>query len=75
MKVEGSFAPALEDETETIEHLLAEPKSEYVTVDGVLCCGKENAGKCVDIEDFSCGYDFGLNTYSGNTTKCYHSCF
>lgn len=65
VKVEGSFAPALEDETETIEHLLAEPKSEYVTVDGVLCCGKENAGKGVDIEDFSCGYDFGLNTYSG----------
>ncbi|BBH05985.1 TRF-like 8 [Prunus dulcis] len=31
VKVEGSFAPALEDETETIEHLLAEPKSEYVT--------------------------------------------
>ncbi|PQQ21119.1 uncharacterized protein Pyn_21030 [Prunus yedoensis var. nudiflora] len=65
VKVEGSFAPALEDETETIAHLLAEPKSEYVTVDGVLCCGKENAGKGVDIEDFSCAYDFGLNTYSG----------
>ncbi|CAN6581021.1 unnamed protein product [Malus baccata var. baccata] len=37
VKVEDSFDPALEDESETIEHLLVEPKSEYVTVDGVLC--------------------------------------
>ncbi|KAM1575954.1 hypothetical protein PS2_032198 [Malus domestica] len=65
VKVEDSFDPALEDESETIEHLLAEPKSEYVTVDGVLCFDKENAGQCLNMEDFSCGYDFGLNTCSG----------
>ncbi|TQE13105.1 hypothetical protein C1H46_001189 [Malus baccata] len=65
VKVEDSFDPALEDESETIEHLLAEPKSEYVTVDGVLCFDKENAGQCLNMGDFSCGYDFGLNTCSG----------
>ncbi|KAM1352708.1 hypothetical protein ACFX14_032325 [Malus domestica] len=65
VKVEDSFDPALEDESETIEHLLAEPKSEYVTVDGVLCFDKENARQCLNMEDFSCGYDFGLNTCSG----------
>ncbi|XP_068340880.1 uncharacterized protein [Pyrus communis] len=65
VKVEDSFGPALEDESETIEHLLAEPKSEYVTVDGVLCFDKENAEKGLNMEDFSYGYDFGLNTYSG----------
>lgn len=71
VKVEDSFGPALEDESETIEHLLAEPKGEYVTVDGVLCFDKENAEKGLNMEDFSCGYDFGLNTYSGSATKCY----
>ncbi|KAM2242563.1 hypothetical protein ACFX1S_009503 [Malus domestica] len=65
VKVEDSFGPALEDESETIEHLLVEPKTEYVTVDGVICFDKENAEKGLNMEDFSCGYDFGLNTYSG----------
>ncbi|KAK9920946.1 hypothetical protein M0R45_029482 [Rubus argutus] len=65
VKVEDSFAPALDDETETFEHLLAEPKTEYVTVDGVLCFGKENAEKCLNFDDFSSGFDYGLNTYSG----------
>lgn len=71
--MEDSFAPALDDETETFEHLLAEPKTEYVTVDGVLCFGKENAEKCLNFDDFSSGFDYGLNTYSGNTSKCYCS--
>ncbi|KAM5559778.1 hypothetical protein ABKV19_021121 [Rosa sericea] len=65
VKVEDSFAPALDDETETIEHLLAEPKTECVTVDGVLCFGKENAEKCLNFDGFSSGFDYGLNTYTG----------
>ncbi|KAL6145789.1 hypothetical protein ACLB2K_056474 [Fragaria x ananassa] len=65
VKAEDYFAPALDDETETIEHLLAEPKAEFVTVDGVLCFGKENAENCLNFDDFSSGFDYGLNTFNG----------
>lgn len=57
---------ALEDEAIEVEHLLAEPKNEHVSVDGVLSFGEENLGKCLQIEDFSCGFDYGLTSNSGN---------
>ncbi|XP_050381268.1 uncharacterized protein LOC126798362 isoform X2 [Argentina anserina] len=65
VRFEESFAPALDDESETIEHLLAEPKTEFVTVDGVLCFGKENVEKCLSFDDFASGFDYGLNTFTG----------
>ncbi|XP_015870560.3 uncharacterized protein LOC107407763 isoform X1 [Ziziphus jujuba] len=63
VKTDESLTPALEDET--VEHLLAEPKNENVSVDGVLYFGEQNAGKCLGIEDFSCEFEYGLNPYRG----------
>ncbi|RXI01257.1 hypothetical protein DVH24_001491 [Malus domestica] len=57
--VEDSFDPALEDESETIEHLLVEPKSEYVTVDGVLC-GLHSAHPWGRHDEFELGVLDGL---------------
>ncbi|KAG7964419.1 hypothetical protein I3843_09G169500 [Carya illinoinensis] len=62
----------LEDETIEVEHLFAEPKNEHVSVDGVLSFGDESLGKCLHIEDFSCGFDYGLTNNGGldsNTTQ------
>ncbi|KAM6568930.1 hypothetical protein CsatB_016915 [Cannabis sativa] len=62
VKAEESFAPALEDET--VDHLLAEPKIENVSVDGVLHFGEENGGKCFGFEEFS-RYEYFSDTYRG----------
>ncbi|XP_024028719.1 uncharacterized protein LOC21407106 [Morus notabilis] len=63
VKAEESFAPTIEDEA--IQHLLAEPKIDSVSVDGMLHLGQENGVKCSGLEDFSCGYEFFFNTYRG----------
>ncbi|KAF5475838.1 hypothetical protein F2P56_007602, partial [Juglans regia] len=62
----------LEDETIEVEHLFAEPKTEHVSVDGVLSFGDASLGKCLHIEDFSCGFEYGLTNNGGldsNTTQ------
>jgi len=73
VKKDETSVSALEDEEIEVEHLLAEPKSEHVSVDGVLSFGEENLGKCLQIEDFSCGFEYGLTSNSGgldsNTTQ------
>uniref|UniRef100_A0A2N9EJ97 Uncharacterized protein n=1 Tax=Fagus sylvatica TaxID=28930 RepID=A0A2N9EJ97_FAGSY len=73
VKKDDSFVSALEDEAIEVEHLLAEPKNDNVSVDGVLSFGEENLGKCLQMEDFSCGFEYGLRTSSGgfdsNTTQ------
>ncbi|XP_062117262.1 telomere repeat-binding protein 2 [Humulus lupulus] len=63
VKAEESFAPALEDET--VEHLLAEPKIENVSVDGVLHFGEENAEKCFGFDDEFSRYEYFSDTYRG----------
>ncbi|XP_038990766.1 uncharacterized protein LOC120113786 isoform X1 [Hibiscus syriacus] len=56
-RVDGSIVSGLEEATQ-VEHLLAEPKSEHVSVDGV-CFGKENLEKHLKMEDFfSCALDY-----------------
>lgn len=73
VKKEESFVSALEDEAIEVENLLAEPKNEHVSVDGVLSFGGENLGKGLQMDDFSCGFEYGLRTNSGgldsNTTQ------
>lgn len=73
VKKDETSVSALEDEEIEVEHLLAEPKNEHVSVDGVLSFGEENLEKCLQIEDFSCGFDYGLTSNSGgldsNTTQ------
>ncbi|XP_017977324.1 PREDICTED: uncharacterized protein LOC18597982 isoform X3 [Theobroma cacao] len=64
-RVDESIVPGLEDEATEVEHLLAEPKSEHVSVDGVLCFGKENLEKHLKMEDFSCAFDFGWKINCG----------
>lgn len=63
-----SFVPALEDEAIEVEHLLAEPKNDNVSVDGVL-----SLKKCLDIEDIPGRFECGLESHSGgmdsNTTR------
>ncbi|KAJ0089184.1 hypothetical protein Patl1_32133 [Pistacia atlantica] len=66
VKVEEPFAPASEDEAAEVSNLLAEPKTDHVSVDGVLCFGKENPGKCLDMEDFTYGFEYGFRTNYGN---------
>lgn len=56
-----SFVPALEDEAIEVEHLLAEPKNDNVSVDGVL-----SLKKCLDIEDIPGRFECGLESHSGN---------
>ncbi|KAK8688887.1 hypothetical protein V6N13_087622 [Hibiscus sabdariffa] len=41
-RVDESIVPGLEDEATEVEHFLAEPKTERVLFDGILCFGKEN---------------------------------
>ncbi|KAG6692762.1 hypothetical protein I3843_10G124500 [Carya illinoinensis] len=73
VKKDESCVSALEDEAIEVEHLLAEPKNEHVSVDGVLSFGEESLEKCFQIEDFSCGFGFGLALNNGcldsNTTQ------
>lgn len=73
VKEEEPFTPALEDEAAEVSNLLAEPKTDHVSVDSVLCFGNESPGKCLDMEDFiyGCENDFrtdygGLDSF--NTT-------
>ncbi|XP_022745979.1 uncharacterized protein LOC111296147 isoform X3 [Durio zibethinus] len=58
-RVDQSIVPGLEDEATEVAHLLAEPKSEHVSRDGVLCFGKDNLEKHLKMEDFSCAFDYG----------------
>ncbi|KAK8542069.1 hypothetical protein V6N12_014678 [Hibiscus sabdariffa] len=75
-RVDGSVAPGLEEATQ-VEHLLEEPKSEHVSLDRVLCFGKENLEKHLKMEDFfSCPLDYnwkincgGLNGQGGDDLK------
>ncbi|OVA10103.1 SANT/Myb domain [Macleaya cordata] len=64
---DGTFDPASEDEITEVEHLLAEPKNEKVSVDAVLCYNNENPEKCLAIEDFPGSVDHNnqLKTDSG----------
>ncbi|XP_044473358.1 uncharacterized protein LOC123201856 isoform X2 [Mangifera indica] len=65
VKVEEPFAPALQDEAAEVSNLHAEPKTDHVSVDGVLCFGKENPGKCLDMKDFTYGLEHGFRTNYG----------
>ncbi|KAL5809520.1 hypothetical protein ACOSQ3_030211 [Xanthoceras sorbifolium] len=65
VKLDESYVPALKDEAAEVEHLLAEPKSDHVSVDGVFCFNKENSGKCLGLEDFSFGFEYGFRTNYG----------
>lgn len=47
-----------------VEHLLAEPKIDDVSVDGVLNFGKDNTLKDLGMSEFSCGFDYLFNSYS-----------
>lgn len=59
-----------------MQHLLAEPKTDNVSVDGVLCFGKENSWKRSEIEDLSYGFEYGLKRNCGNfLTACYSSLY
>ncbi|KAK9290317.1 hypothetical protein L1049_008484 [Liquidambar formosana] len=72
VKVNESFIPTLEDEAIEVEHLLAEPKNDHVSVDGVFHFD-ENLEKCLEMEDNPCRFECGLKTNSGgldsNTTQ------
>ncbi|XP_057982979.1 uncharacterized protein LOC131167919 [Malania oleifera] len=65
VKVDESFVPALEDDALELEHLLAEPKNDLVSVDGVLCFSKENPETCLGIEDIPCMFAYDSNASSG----------
>lgn len=73
VKVDDSFAPALEDEAIEVQHLVAEPKTDHVSVDGVLCLGKENSSKCSETDGFSYGFNDGMRKNIGNFLTAY--CF
>ncbi|XVE76167.1 hypothetical protein DITRI_Ditri12bG0151200 [Diplodiscus trichospermus] len=64
-EVGESIVSGVEDEGTEVEHLLAEPKSEHVSVDGVLCVEKENLEKHLKMEDFSCAFDYGWKINCG----------
>ncbi|KAK8546309.1 hypothetical protein V6N13_067530 [Hibiscus sabdariffa] len=64
-RVDGPVVPGMEVATE-VEHLLSEPKSEHVSVDRVLCFGKENLEKHLKMEDFfSCALDYSWRINCG----------
>ncbi|KAI4300296.1 hypothetical protein L6164_033688 [Bauhinia variegata] len=65
VQVDESFVPALQDDVMEVEHLLAEPRNDHVSVDGILYFHEENLGKCYDIGNLSCGFEFGLKTNIG----------
>ncbi|KAE8697880.1 Detected protein of confused Function [Hibiscus syriacus] len=57
-RVDESVVPGLEKVAQ-VENLLAKPNSEHVSIDGVLCFGKENLEKHLKMEDFfSCALDY-----------------
>ncbi|XP_028776056.1 uncharacterized protein LOC114732852 [Neltuma alba] len=68
VQVDGSFVPAIQDESTEVEHLLAEPRNDHVSVDGILYFHEENAGKCcAAVDDLSRGFEFGLSTSIGGS--------
>ncbi|KAL1146589.1 hypothetical protein V6Z11_A11G384100 [Gossypium hirsutum] len=64
-RVDQPVVPGLDDEVTEVEHLLAEPKIEHVSVDGILCFGNENIEKHLKMEDFSCAFDYGWKISAG----------
>ncbi|XP_022743521.1 uncharacterized protein LOC111294477 isoform X2 [Durio zibethinus] len=64
-RVDESIVHGVGDEATEVEHLLAEPKSEHVSANGVLCFGKENLEKHLKMEDFSCAFDYGWKINCG----------
>jgi len=63
--VDESYVHALQDEVMEVEHLLAEPRNDHASLDGILPFNEENIGKCYDTENLSCGFEFGLKSSSG----------
>ncbi|KAI4349134.1 hypothetical protein L6164_009768 [Bauhinia variegata] len=64
-RVDESFVPALQDDLMEVEHLLAEPRNDHVSVDGVWYFHEQNLGKCYDIGNLPCGFEFGLKSNIG----------
>lgn len=56
----------MEDDATDVQHLLAEPKTDHVSVDGMLCFGKENSWKQLELDDFAYGFGYGLERNCGN---------
>lgn len=56
-----SFVPSLEDEAIEVEHLLAEPKNDNVSVDGVL-----SLKKYLDTEEIPGRLECRQESHSGN---------
>lgn len=71
--VDDSFTPSLEDEAIEVQHLLAEPETDHVLVDGVSCFGNENSSKRSEKDAFSYGFDEGMRRNIGNFLTAY--CF
>lgn len=67
VKVEESFVPAFKDKAAEVSNLLAEPKCDHASVDGVLSFGRENLGKSSGMDGFSYEFEFGFRTNCGNT--------
>lgn len=51
--MEESFLPAPLNESNEVEHLLVEPKSDHVL------------GNCLRVQDFSCDFGYGIQTNGG----------
>ncbi|KAK8712002.1 hypothetical protein V6N13_147255 [Hibiscus sabdariffa] len=60
-----SIVPGLEDEATEVEHFLAEPKTEHISFDGILCFEKENLERHLKMEDYLCAFDYGWKFSSG----------
>ncbi|EEF42929.1 hypothetical protein RCOM_1355420 [Ricinus communis] len=65
IKIDEPFVPSLEDDATEVQHLLTEPKSDNVSVEGVLCFDKENSWKHLELDDFAYGFDYGLKRNYG----------
>lgn len=65
--MDGSIVPTIQEEVMEVDHLLAEPGNDHVSVEGVLYFHEENLGKCYDVENLSCGFEFGLRSSIGNS--------
>lgn len=65
VKVEESFVPAFKDKAAEVSNLLAEPKCDHASVDGVLSFGRENLGKSSGMDGFSYEFEFGFRTNCG----------
>ncbi|KAK7345546.1 hypothetical protein VNO77_16151 [Canavalia gladiata] len=66
VQVDELFVPSLQDEVIEVEHLLAEPRNDHVSVDGILQFNDENKGKFYGAENVSCGFESGLKSSSGS---------